>query len=343
MRIAIVNDMALACEALRRVVKSDPAHDVVWIARDGAEAIERARQDRPDLILMDLMMPKVDGAEATRRIMAESPCPILVVTATVRGHMNKVYEAMGHGALDAVDTPTLGPAGELAGASALLGKIAVVAKLIGQPLARCAQPAASAETRYATVPLVLFGASTGGPNALAEIVGGLPRAWDACALVVQHVDAAFAPGLAQWLTGRTGLRVELAEEGDRPAPGRLLLAATNDHLVMTSDRRLSYAVEPKDLCFRPSVDILFASVAAHWPDPGVAVLLTGMGRDGAEGLHKLRRLGWHTIAQDEATSVVWGMPRVAVERGAAAQVLPVGAIAGAVVEAVRSGVRGREG
>jgi two-component system response regulator WspF len=136
MRIAIVKDMLLACEALRRVVLSVPEHQVAWTARDGAEAIERARADRPDLILMDLIMPRMNGAEATRRIMAESPCPILIVTATVGGRMNKVFEAMGHGALDAVNTPTLGPQGEVQGAAALLDKIATVGKLIGQPSGR---------------------------------------------------------------------------------------------------------------------------------------------------------------------------------------------------------------
>jgi two-component system response regulator WspF len=136
MRIAIVNDMLLACEALRRVVLSVPEHQVAWTARDGAEAIERARADRPDLILMDLVMPRMNGVEATRRIMAESPCPILIVTATVGGPMNKVFEAMGHGALDAVNTPTLGPQGEVQGAAALLDKIATVGKLIGQPSGR---------------------------------------------------------------------------------------------------------------------------------------------------------------------------------------------------------------
>src|SRR5436305_8168946 len=132
MRIAIVNDVAMTREALRRIVLSTPGHEVAWTARDGAEAIACARQDPPDLILMDLIMPGTDGVEATRRIMGESPCAILVVTSTVSGHMSRVYEAMGHGAIDAVDTPSLGPRGEVTGAAALLGKIAGVGKLIGK-------------------------------------------------------------------------------------------------------------------------------------------------------------------------------------------------------------------
>ena len=244
MRIGIVNDMRLAREALKRVVLAIPGYQVAWTAQDGAEAVEMAVKDRPDLILMDLFMPRMDGAEATRRIMAEAPCPIVVVTATVSGHLNKVYKAMGHGALDAVDTPVLGPEGGLAGAAALKEKIDMIAKLIGNvpglvPRDAAGRPSpaeAGAGARSSVNPftLVLLGVSTGGPNALAEILGGLPRNWDACLLIVQHIDAAFAPGLAQWLGERTGHTVELAAEGDRPAPGRRLLAATNDHMVLSS-------------------------------------------------------------------------------------------------------------
>ena len=132
MRIGIVNDLRLAREALRRAVDSEPRHRVAWTASDGAEAVERNREDRPDLILMDLIMPVVDGVEATRRIMNVCPCPIVVVTSSVSGHMGRVYEAMGLGALDAVDTPELGPTGDLAGAKVLLDKIQTVAKLIGR-------------------------------------------------------------------------------------------------------------------------------------------------------------------------------------------------------------------
>jgi two-component system response regulator WspF len=346
MRIGIVNDLLLARETLKRVVLATPGQQVAWTARDGVEAVELARRDRPDLILMDLFMPRMDGALATQRIMAECPCPIVVVTASVTNHLNKVYEAMGHGALDAADTPTLGPQGNLAGGAALQEKILTISKLVGKvpgtvaassyptpspdPPTVPASPAAAAVARW-RFPLVLLGASTGGPNALAQVLGGLPAGWKGCAVMVQHVDAAFAPGLADWLSERTGHTVELAAEGDRPAAGRILLAATNDHLVVSADRRLGYAAEPKELSYRPSVDLLFRSAASHWPEPGVAVLLTGMGRDGAQGLLRLRRRGWHTVAQDEASSVVYGMPRAAAEIGAAAQILTVGEIAAAIV------------
>ncbi len=340
MKIGIVNDLLLAREALRRVVQAMPGHRVAWLAKDGAEAIDLAKKDRPDLILMDLIMPGLDGAEATRRIMADNPCLILVVTATVSGHMDKVYEAMGHGALDAVDTPCLGPLGQVSGASDLIEKIATVGKLIGPtagPTTLQVHPWPAPTERERLGTLILLGASTGGPKALAEILAGLPAGLEAAVIIVQHVDASFAPGLAGWLGDQSGRRVEVITPGRRPEPGTILVAGTDDHLVMTPGRWLNYDPDPKALHYRPSVDVFFASVAVHWPDPGVAAILTGMGRDGAAGLLKLRQVGWHTIAQDGPSCVVWGMPKAAVELGAAAQILPVDQIARAI--SVRVGIK----
>lgn len=345
MKIGIVNDVSLAREALRRVVQAIPGHRVAWLAKDGAEAIDLTKKDRPDLILMDLIMPGLDGAEATRRIMADNPCAILVVTATVSGHMDKVYEAMGHGALDAVDTPCLGPLGEVSGANDLIEKIATVGKLIGLMVGPAilhvhSRPPPTERQRLGT--LVLLGASTGGPKALAEVLAGLPAGLEAAVIIVQHVDSTFAPGLAGWLGDQSGLRVEVITPGRRPEIGTILLAATDDHLVMTPGRWLDYDPDPKSHHYRPSVDVFFASIAAHWPDPGVAAILTGMGRDGAEGLLKLRQDGWHTIAQDRSSCVVWGMPKAAAELDAAAQVLPVDQIAHAIAERVRTKASARE-
>ncbi len=335
MRIGIVNDMSMAREALRRVVETIAENRVCWMAKDGAEAVSLARREPADVILMDLIMPGIDGVEATRRIMSESPCAILVVTATVSGHISKVYDAMGHGALDAVDTPALGPQGQLRGGAALLEKIATVGKLIDKPTSYAGLGPHKGRSHSAIKPmmgdLVLLGASTGGPKALADILSGFPSDWNASVIIVQHVDVAFAPSLGHWLGEHTGLQVELIREGASPTPGRVMLAATNDLLIMTSDRKLRYTAEPREINFRPSLDVFFASVAAYWPDPGVAALLTGMGRDGADGLLRLRREGWHTIAQDEKSSVVWGMPKAAAEMGAAVTVLPINQIAKEIV------------
>jgi two-component system response regulator WspF len=337
MKIGIVNDSIMACEVLRRVVLSVSGQDVAWIANNGAEAVAMARANRPDLILMDLFMPGTDGVEATRRIMSDSPCAILVVTATVSGHISKVYQAMGHGALDAVDTPVLGARGEIAGAASLLRKIDVISKLIG----KAPSPSPSGSRSFSRpVPkqaqkpdlhqLVLLGSSTGGPFALAEILAKLPASLKTTIVMVQHVDAAFAPGLCQWLSEQARRKVELIVEKMAVAKEKTFLAGTDNHLVLGTDRRLHYSGEPRSVSYRPSVDVFFRSVAKNWPRPGVAVLLTGMGRDGAEGLLELHRLGWKTIAQDEATSVVWGMPKAAAEIGAADMVLPLPQIAHAI-------------
>lgn len=339
MRIAIVNDMRLAVEALRRVVASVPHYEIAWVARHGAEAVENCAADTPDMILMDLIMPIMDGVEATRRIMASSPCMILVVTATVDGNASKVFEAMGCGARDAVNTPALGRGGQVEGGAALLAKIALLEKLIdkkpNETLQRLATPTGQSPLGHHP-PLVAIGASTGGPSALAQVLSSLPAQFPAALVIIQHVDVQFAAGLADWLQAQTPLSVRLAQEGCHLEVGTVWLAGTNDHLVLTSQHTLSYTAEPRDYPYRPSVDVFFKSLvkngAEHWPAKVAGVLLTGMGRDGAEGLAVLRRAGWYTIAQDEASSVVYGMPRAAAEVGAAKEILPLAAIGATLVQ-----------
>lgn len=332
MRIAIVNDLSLAVEILKRIVLDSAVHKVAWVAQTGEEAVQKCEADTPDLILMDLFMPDMDGVEATRRIMYASPCPILVVTATMEDHAGKVFEAMGHGALDAINTPMMG-SGENARESrdALLKKIAIIEKLSRNsqvsPIQR--QPKAAPGSKVSSI--IVMGASTGGPKALAEILSRMPANLGAGILIAQHVDGEFSAGMAKWLDEQTPLSVRLAEVGAYPSRGTALLAGKNDHLVLTANLDLAYIKEPIATPFRPSVDVLFKSVAAHWPSMGIAVLLTGMGRDGAEGMKMLHRVGWHTIAQDEATSVVYGMPKAARELGAASEILPVDRIAQAII------------
>jgi two-component system response regulator WspF len=334
MRVAIVNDLALAREVLRRLVLSVPGYTVAWTAADGAEAVRKAAADRPDAILMDLVMPVLDGVEATRRIMAENPCPILLVTSSVCGNFSKVYEAMGHGGLDAVNTPTFAPDGTVRDGEGLVARLRKIEQTRAASPSCPAEAPAVPKARPAVgpqPPLVALGASTGGPEALARILGALPADLPAAVVVAQHIAAEFAPGLADWLQGQTRLRVRLATPGDALVPGEVRLAATDDHLVVDAGARLGCAREPAACPYRPSVDALFLSLAAHWPRPGVAVLLTGMGTDGARGLGRLREAGWLTLAQDRATSVVYGMPQEAARLGAACRVLPLPDIAAAVV------------
>lgn len=330
MRIGIANDMPMAVEALRRALLSQPEHRVIWAARDGEQAVALCAKDTPDLVLMDLIMPVMDGVEATRRIMAESPCAVLIVTVNVGTNAWQVFEAMGHGALDAIDTPMLG-AGDLHnGARPLLAKVAEIDKLLRE---RNAPPGGSrfGAGRSARAPrpsrLVAIGSSAGGPAALATVLSGLPRDFGAAVVIVQHVDEPFAASMATWLGQYSTLPVRLAREGDQLAGGVVWLAGTSDHLVLKDSYRLGYTAEPVDYVYRPSVDVFFHSVCRFWPGETVGVLLTGMGRDGAEGLKALRDQGCYTIAQDQASSAVYGMPKAAAALQAAVDILPVDRIA----------------
>ena len=333
MRIAIVNDMPMAVEVMRRVIVSSSKHEVVWTARDGAEAVAGCQRDRPDLVLMDLLMPGMDGVEATRRIMATSPCPILVVTATVEGNAGKVFEAMGAGALDVVQTPTLGGNGAAEGAASFLYKIDSIARLVGEP----PEPAATEpRPRERARQLVIIGASAGGPAALVKVLSGLPADFPAAIVIVQHVDAQFAPGLANWLNEVSKLPVRIARDGDMVEEGIVLLAGSNDHLTMCPGGILRYSTEPASCSYRPSVNVFFESVLRNWRGGVLGVLLTGMGHDGAAGLKLMRNAGCHTIAQDRNTCAVYGMPKAAVELGAVVEELPLEKIAEAITRRLHS-------
>lgn len=335
MRIGIVNDVMLATAALRRVVSATPGCTVAWTAANGAEAVQKAAADPVDMIMMDLIMPVMDGVEATRRIMKDSPCAILVVTSTVTGHLDMVYDAMSHGALDAIQTPVLGLSGAIDGAQALQDKIAIVGKLLRKPGRSAVANGTAQAALPGEPPLIAIGSSTGGPHAVSEILQAFPAALSASVVIVQHVDEHFAAGLAEWLTRRCGRSVRPALEGDRLIAGQIVIAAGPDHLVIGPGGRLTYTPEPRDSSYKPSVDAFFQSAARRRGLRGCGVLLTGMGRDGADGLLAMRKAGFHTIAQDRQTSVVWGMPKAAAEIGAAVDVLPLSAIGARAVAAIK--------
>jgi two-component system response regulator WspF len=326
--IGIVNDMALAVEALRRAVTRDSEHRVIWVARDGVEAVELCARETPDLVLMDMLMPGMDGVEATRRIMAATPCAILIVTVSVGANARLVYEAMGYGALDAVDTPQLGTE-TVADAAPLLAKIDTIRRLIGDSGQAQVRPERAPDrlVRSPEKTLIAIGASAGGPSALATLLSGLPKSFGAAVVIIQHVDQQFALGMASYLNAQSAMPVRVANEGDRPAAGTVLLAATNDHLTFKTMERLGYTPEPTDYAYRPSVDVFFHSVSRFWPGTVIGVLLTGMGRDGAAGLKALRDKGCYTIAQDRASSAVYGMPKAARALDAAVETLSLSSIA----------------
>ena len=299
MRIGIANDVPIAAEALRRVLAASGEHQVAWIARTGVDAVRLCTDLRPDLVLMDLDMPLLDGVEATRRIMANAPCAILVVTARPQDNVGQVFRALGAGALDVVATPVL--LGQAGFDPALLAKIRTIGKLVaGRP---------------APVP-------AGVPH-VARLFSLWQPPPDTAAVVVQHIDSSFAAQLVRWLGEQSPAKIAPIADGDHLEGGMVQVAATADHLRLASGHRLRYDAGPCDEIHRPSIDIFFHSVARHWGRAAAGILLTGMGRDGAAGLFAMRAAGHTTIAQDEASSAVYGMPRAAAEMNAAQKILPL--------------------
>ena len=335
MKIAIINNKQAARKELIRIVTQSGEHELAWSTSSGERAIEFCRSVKPDLILMDPLVRDMDGIMVIRQIMARTPCAILIVTGSVEDRSDIVFDAMGAGAIDAVNTPILNTS-QYDQAELLLTKKIAMIKTLTRDL-----PPTPAEyikgklnplNRPAQYNLIIIGCSSGGPEALAQLLGDLPQGFQSPIIIIQHVDAAFATGLAKWLNVKSVLPVKLIEEGDMPVPGKALLAATNSHLVMSPDGYLKYSHEPADTSYRPSVDVFFRSVAKNWSHSVTAILLTGMGQDGAKGMLELRQKGAYTIAQDEATSAVYGMPKAAVEMGAAVDVMSIERIAGILMK-----------
>jgi two-component system, chemotaxis family, protein-glutamate methylesterase/glutaminase len=336
-RVLVVEDSVTVRRHLCDVVAADPGLELVGEASDGKSAIELCQARRPDVVTMDMMLPVMTGLGATEYIMAHCPTPILVVSSsTNRGELFKTYEALAAGAVDVLEKPAGGePDGHwearFVAAIKLTSRIRVIthlrARLSFSPRSHSSPSPSSSSSPSATAPrtqLVAIGASTGGPAAIIEVLRALPASFPLPILFVLHINEPFGTAFADWLDGQTGLRVAYARDGQAigDAGGRVMMAPPDHHLSVQSGRlHLSRQAE-RHSC-RPSVDVLFESVAREYGAAAAACLMTGMGRDGAAGLLAIREAGGVTIAQDEATSVVYGMPREAVLLGAVARSLPL--------------------
>ena len=338
-RVLVVEDSVTVRRRLCEVFAGDPELDVVGEAEDGKKAIELCLALRPDVITMDMMLPVMSGLAATEYIMAHCPTPILVVSSsTNRGELFKTFEALAAGAVDVLEKPSGNEAhGDWEAALRSTVKVVSRIRVITHLRARLASLPRSASALNAGVPaqpnaagsyeVIAIGASTGGPGAVVEILRLLPAGFSIPILLVLHISEPFGAAFAEWLDGQSGLRVLCARDGDRlrSVAGRVVVAPPDRHLVVR-DGRIHLTSDPERHSCRPSVDVLFESVARHNGATAAACLLTGMGRDGASGLLAIRRAGGLTIAQDESTSVVYGMPREAVLLGAAERVLTLGQI-----------------
>ncbi|MFI5935313.1 chemotaxis-specific protein-glutamate methyltransferase CheB [Actinoplanes sp. NPDC051494] len=357
-RVLVVEDSATMRHHLRESLATDPDLQVVGEAMDGGQAVEMVGRLRPDVVTMDMMLPTMSGLAATEHIMAEFPTPILVVSSADRQELFSTYNALAAGAVDVLEKPRgddsdAGWARRLCACVRMVSRIRVIthprARLEGRSRGEAAPPPVKAPPPALSPPpapvstvdpalrLVAVGASTGGPGALTDLLRALPAGFRTPVLCVQHIAASepFAVAFSDWLAGQSGRAVSYAVDGTplRSVAGQVLLAPPDRHLLVRDGiLRLSDAAA-RHSC-RPSVDVLFESVATEFGAAAAGCLLTGMGRDGAEGLLRMRGRGAVTFAQDEASCVVYGMPREAALLGAAAYVMPPARIAARVAELV---------
>ena len=353
-RVLVVEDSVTVRMRLMEILSGDPEIEVVGAASDGKRAIELCMLHRPDLVTMDMMLPVMTGLAATEYIMAHCATPILIVSASInRGELFRTYDALAAGAIDVLEKPTGTEADDIwerrfIATVKLVSRIRIITHL----RRRLSDQSPSRVKASAPLPLplphgfrtdrrfelVAIGASTGGPAAIVEILQGLPADFRLPIVFVLHINEPFGSAFADWLDGQVGRPVAYAREGDpvASAVGRVVMAPTGQHLTVR-DGRFHLTLDPERHSCRPSVDVLFESIAGHYGPSAIACLLTGIGRDGASGLLKLREAGALTIAQDESTSVIYGMPREAALLGAAFQILRLDEIAGRLASLQGSG------
>lgn len=319
-RVLIVDDSALIRSILKQVIGQDPDFEVAGEASNGKNGCEANLDLEPDMIIMDINMPIMDGLEATRRIMKEKPVPIIIFSSSLDAKVS--FEAVSAGAVDMIPKPDIDRISSVEFLEGLKKKIR--AAMETRARRGSTAPPAGQEVKKAKAPqapdAIVLGASTGGPLAVREILSALPRNLPVGIALVQHLEESFDQGYAAWLNESSELKVHLATGNDRFNPGEVIIAPVNSHLVVRSGR-LELDDGPRVQNQKPAVDVLFSTAAAYYRDRLLGVLLTGMGRDGADGCRDIVNAGGYTLVQDQATSAIFGMPRAAIEAGAASEVV----------------------
>ena len=344
-RVLVVEDSRTIRGRIVEVLAADPELEVVGEGEDGRAAIELTTKLRPDVITLDMMLPVMTGLAATEQIMAHTPTPILIVSASVnRGEVFRTYDALAAGAVDVLEKPAGNGVDtdwerKLVTTVKLVSRIKVITHIrakLSPPVGTSSRQSLASAAPYRAAAI---GASTGGPAAVQQVLRGLAADFPLPLLIVIHIAEPFAAALADWLDAQSPVRVRYAQEGEAlPGFGEpcALMAPPARHLVLR-EGRLHLTSDPERHSCKPSVDVLFESVAAELGPQAVGCVLTGMGKDGAAGLLAMRSAGAMTMAQDEATSVVFGMPREAILLSAARRVVPIQDVAPALLSLAYGG------
>lgn len=334
-RVVVVEDSFFMCKVIMNILNADPEIYVVGTARNGQEAVALVMDLKPDIVTMDVHMPVMDGLEATKQIMAYHPTPILIISASVtKDGMEKIFKAIYYGALDILDKSRLELLGDKKFGEELIEKIKLLSriKVVVHPLARLekTKKVLRVHAQRATEALdkiVAIAVSTGGPYALLEVLKRLPKDFPCGLVISQHIISGFLEGLVEWLDAECQIRVKVAEDGEKIQRGVAYLAPCDLQMRIEPGGRIRISDDPPRGGHKPSGDVLLESVALAYGQNAVGVILTGMGSDGAEGLRLIKEKAGQTIAQDEKTSVIFGMPKAAIDLGIVDAVLPVGEIA----------------
>jgi two-component system, chemotaxis family, protein-glutamate methylesterase/glutaminase len=356
-KVFLVEDSPVALEVLQKLLKSSPRVTVVGTARNGKEALDLIPKVQPNVICTDLHMAGMDGLELTQQVMAKYPLPILVISNSVQADdTNNIFKVLQAGALDVLPKPTTGRESDYEQVKAqliskieVLSGVSVFTKPLKQPTAIETGKSASIAKSFrgratvegqsnatSSIRIVAIGASTGGPQALLKILASLPSNFPVPIVCNQHISEGFLPGLVDWLASESQLKFKIARAGESPSAGTVYFAPDRSHLELDSQGKFTYSNFKAVDGHCPSITVLFKSVAQFYGKGTMGILLTGMGKDGAQGMQEIAQAGGMTIAQDEASSIVFGMPKEAIALGAVQHILPIQNIATFVLNRVFS-------